>query len=227
MGEASLQMWTSYPEMTSVLHPFAISVGSNYIDIVVDKESGAVEDAWVTIYMGDEIFESGYTNSEGFIRLPINSTQIGEVLLTVTKRNHYPYQSSFQIYDPGVSINLAETPFEIDDDEFGNSIGNGDMIANGGETIELSVNVTNYGSEDASNIIAIISSESSNLQIQTSEINIGDIVSGETVASNEPFIITLLDGLSEGADLELMINFSFAKNLINRTCSPIDGNLSL
>ena len=212
MGEASLQMWTSYPEMTSVLHPFAVSVGSNYIDIVVDKESGAVEDAWVTIYMGNEIFESGYTNSEGFIRLPINSTQIGEVLVTVTKRNHYPYQSSFQIYDPGVSINLAETPFVIDDDEFGNSIGNGDMIANGGETIELSVNVTNYGSEDASNIIAIVSSESSNLEIQTSEINIGDIASGETVASNDPFIITLLDGLSEGADLELMINFSDDQN---------------
>ncbi len=214
MGESSLQMWTDFPEVTDVSHPFALSIGSNYIDVVVEKASGAVENAWVTIYMKnevnqeDDIFESGYTNSEGSIRLPINSTEIGEVLVTVTKKNHYPYQSSFQIYDPGVSINLATTPFVIDDDESGASMGNGDMIANGGETIELLVNATNYGSENAINISATISSESQNLEILTSDVSFGDINSGETVSSNSSFVINLLDGLPEGADLELMINFT-------------------
>ena len=86
MGESSLQMWTAYPEVTTVSHPFAVTKGTNYIDLIVDKESGPVEDAWVTILMDDLIFESGYTNADGFIRLPITTSQTGEVLITVTKQ---------------------------------------------------------------------------------------------------------------------------------------------
>ena len=207
MGESSLQMWTDYPEVTTVTHPFAMSLGSNYIDFTVSKEGGPVENAWVTIYMGDDIFESGLTDQEGYLRLPILSNQTGEVLVTVTKKNHYPYQNSFQIYDPGVSVNLSEDPFTIDDDESGQSIGNGDMIVNGGETIELFVNATNYGSEDAFNIIATINTISSNIEIQNSEVTFGEIPAGESIVPDNPFIFTLINGLAENADLGLMINF--------------------
>ena len=85
MGESSLQMWTDYPEMTTVSHSYAVSRGTNYIDITVDKDSGPVEDAWVTILMDGEIFESKYTDGQGYVRLPITSYQTGEVLVTVTK----------------------------------------------------------------------------------------------------------------------------------------------
>ena len=159
MGESSLQMWTAYPEQISVTHPYSINKGTNYIDIQVDKQNGGpVSDAWVTILMDDEIFESRYTNQDGLVRLPINSLETGEVLVTVTKKNHYPYTSSFQLYDSGVALGLSDTPFTIDDDSEGNSIGNGDLIANGGETIEVSVNLKNFGSEDALGTIGILSS---------------------------------------------------------------------
>ena len=88
-------MWTDYPEMTTVSHSYAVSRGTNYIDITVDKDSGPVEDAWVTILMDGEIFESKYTDSQGYARLPITSYQTGEVLVTVTKKNHYPYPKFF------------------------------------------------------------------------------------------------------------------------------------
>ena len=145
MGESSLQMWTDYPEMTTVTHSYAVSKGTNYIDVTVDKEVGPVENAWVTILMDGEIFESKHTNNQGYVRLPITSSQTGEVLITVTKKNHYPYQSSFQIYDPGVSVNLAPIPFQIDDDNSDNSNGNGNATANSGETLEIFINANNYG----------------------------------------------------------------------------------
>ena len=69
--------------------------------------------------MDDEIFESRYTNQDGLVRLPINSLETGEVLVTVTKKNHYPYTSSFQLYDSGVALGLSDTPFTIDDDSEG------------------------------------------------------------------------------------------------------------
>ena len=167
MGESSLQMWTDYPEMTTVTHPYSITTGSNFIDIIVDKDNGPVEDAWVTILMDEEIFESGYTDAQGFVRLPITSTETDEVLITVTKKNHYPYQSSFQIHDPGVAIGVAPSPYTIDDDDSGLSNGNGDLIANGGETLEIFVSAKNYGSEDATNVIGYMTSTSGNVSIDT------------------------------------------------------------
>jgi hypothetical protein len=135
IGDASLQMWTAYPQPLSGDHTYAVTKGTNYIDIIINGENGGVENVWVTILMDDEIFESGYTNDEGEVRLPITSAEEGEVLLTATKRNHYPYQSSFQIYDPGVSVHINPELIIIDDDNDGASQGNNDGEANGGEII--------------------------------------------------------------------------------------------
>ena len=209
MGESSLQMWSSFPEVTSVNHPYAITKGTNFIDINVSKDIGMVDNAWVTILMDGEILESGYTNDQGYIRLPITSTQTGEVLLTVTKKNHYPYQSSFQIYDPGVSVNLSENAFSIVDDNSGNSIGNSNGTANSGETLELYVTATNYGSENASGITGIITSLNNQVTIDplNNTLNFGDINSGSSITSNEPYIIVLDSGIEDGVNLNLNINF--------------------
>ena len=221
MGESSLQMWSEYPEATTVSHPYAVPVGTNYIDIDVAKEAGPVEDAWVTIYMDDEVFESGYTNSSGFVRLPISSSETGEVLVTVTKKNHYPYQSSFEIHDPGVSINVSESGFTIDD-----SNGNGDMLVNGGETFELYLTATNYGSEDAVNVSGVISSQSSSVTIETGTVNFGDMPSGDSMTGAEPFIVTLEEGLQDGADLGITVTFQDNnENSFNGVLEiPVAGN---
>jgi hypothetical protein len=207
MGESSLAMWTDYPEMVTVDHPYAITTGTNYIDITVSKGVGNVEDAWVTILMNGEIFESGYTNEQGFIRLPITSTETGNVMVTVTKKNHYPYLNSFQIYDPGVSINLSETTIVIDDDVSGQSNGNSNGIANGGETLELYIGATNYGSEDAVNVSAVLSGGEGLVSFQNATVNFGDIFSGETIGSSSPFILTLDSGIHDGTHLNLTATF--------------------
>ena len=213
MGESSLQMWTAFPEMTTVTHPYSLTKGTNYVDIIVEKDNGNVDDAWVTILMDGEIFESGYTNSQGFVRLPINSIETGEVLVTVTKKDHYPYQNSFQIHDPGVAVGLSESPYTIDDDGLGNSNGNGNLIANGGETLEIYVTAKNYGSEDAAGVVGQLSTTNGSVFIDStvSILDFGDIASGETAPCSEPFIFSLGDGLPDGTDLELLVTFSDAE----------------
>ena len=210
MGESSLQMWTDYPEMTTVSHSYAVSKGTNYIDLTVDKDSGPVENAWVTILMDGEIFESKYTDNQGFARLPITSSQTGEVLVTVTKKNHYPYQSSFQIYDPGVSVNLAPIPFSIDDDNLDNSSGNGNMTANSGETLEIFINANNYGSENTENVTASLTSNSGYITVdqEWTQISLGPIDAGETVAGNTPFVVSLENGIPDGTELDLHVAFN-------------------
>lgn len=207
MGESSLQMWSDYPEMTSVSHPYAITKGTNYIDISVATSISSVEEAWVTILMDGEIFESGYTNASGEIRLPIPTTETGEVTVTVTKKNHYPYQSSFQIYDPGVSINLNESTLMISDDNEGSSNGNDNGIANGGETLEIYVSAKNFGTEDATDVVGVLSTSSQSITINSGTVNYGSIGAYETISGDAPFVITLADGMQNGANLGLVANF--------------------
>ena len=207
MGESSLQMWTDYPQLMSVEHPYAVTKGTNYIDISVTIGNEPVKDSWVTIYMENEMIESGYTNSAGFVRLPISTDTEGEVDITITKQNHYPYQNSFQIYNPGIAVNLSETTISIDDDNSGYSSGNGNGIANGGETIELYVSAKNYGDDDASNISGVLVSGNANASILSNTISYGAISAGETVASPTPFVIQFTNGLEDGADLDLVVSF--------------------
>ena len=206
MGDASLQMWTAYPEQLNVVHPYAITVGTNFIDVSIINSSGnPVQDAWTTIYRDDDILESGYTNEEGFVRLAVPSVETGEVLVTVTKVNHYPYQSSLQIYDPGVSVNVYSDIILIDDDDSGASSGNSDGIVNSGETVELSVALSNYGSVDAVNILASLLSSNSNVIVTSSTLSYGNIASEEIVSGSEPFVFTVADGLEDGTTLGLSL----------------------
>jgi len=207
MGESSLQMWSDYPEMTTVDHAYAVTKGTNFIDISVSTTIAPVEDAWVTILMDGEIFESGYTNTAGEVRLSIPTTEVGEVLVTVTKKNHYPYQSSFQIYDPGVSINLSETTLMISDDNSGESNGNDNGIANGGETLELYLSAKNFGTEDATDVVGVLSAGNQNVTINSGTVNYGAIGAYETIAGDSPYVITLADGLQDGSDLALQVIF--------------------
>ena len=176
--------------------------------------------------MDDEIFESGYTNNQGFVRLPVTSSQTGDVLVTVTKRNHYPYQSSFQIYDPGVSINLSESTLNIIDDNTGESVGNGDGIANGGETIEIYISASNFGSIDAENVVGTLSSESGHVTLINNSIDYGSISSGGTVNAPTPFLINLAEGLPDNSNLNLIVNFTVnnAENSSGLLNVNISGN---
>ena len=56
IGDASLQMWTSYPQMLTADHPYAVSKGTNFIDIIINGENGGLENVWVTILLDNEIF---------------------------------------------------------------------------------------------------------------------------------------------------------------------------
>ena len=91
----------------------------------------------MTIYKEGSILESGYSDSNGSIRLMIPVVEEGEILVTVTKQNHYPYQSSFQIYNPGASVNVFTENISVIENGSGSSNGNGDGQINSGEIVDL------------------------------------------------------------------------------------------
>lgn len=206
MGDASLQMWTEFPSTFEVVFESWVQSGTNYMDIHVSSGPVSVQDAWVTILRDGDIFESGYTDQSGNVTLNIPSAEEGEVLLTVSKKNHVPYQGSFQIYDPGASVNVVQDFVTYNDDNMGQSSGNNDGMINGGETIELYIPVQNYGSENATEVQIVISSENSSVDILNPELAVGDLDTDQMIVPETPFVMTVATGISDGMAIPIHVN---------------------
>jgi len=210
MGDASLQMWTDYPEMLNVSHPYSLTKGTNFIDFTLTNSGGnPINDAWVTIYKEGSILESGYSDSNGSIRLMIPVVEEGEVLVTVTKQNHYPYQSSFQIYNPGASVNVFTENISIIENGSGSSDGNGDGQINSGEVVDLIIPVSNYGNANAVQINGTLTSENSNVTVVNDAYFYGDLTSGGIVSNDSsPFTISVNNDVHDDSSVRLLLTLS-------------------
>ncbi len=76
--------------------------------------------------------------------------------------------------------------FEIDDDTQGGSSGNGDGIAQNGETIELTLQLQNLGLVNSPAVIGILSEDDSYVTLLDSAVTIPSIHPGETITTTPP-----------------------------------------
>ncbi len=222
IGDASLQMWSAFPKQLNASHLFSATIGTNYIDVTVTSDGNPVENAWVTILNEDDISESVYTASDGFARIPMSFSGTGEVLVTVTKHNHYPYQSSFQIYDPGVSVHLnSEEMILLDDDAEGSSYGNNDGAVNGGEVVEIFPAIKNYGSDYAENVVLVLKTDNPGITIIDSIVSYGNIPSNESVFPVDPFVFSVAEGLPDQSNLGFTLKINVAGGLNGTSILPL------
>ncbi len=149
MGDPGTHIWTGVPRRIAVEHPELIFMGDSYLSVhATDLQEGADEaDALVCLYKEGELHETVYTNEEGIAIFNIdpNALTEGDLMVTATKHNVHPYLGSIGV-DLAVQF-LGAVSYDVDDDAEGESIGNQNGAMNPGETIELVVEVGNYGED--------------------------------------------------------------------------------
>ena len=204
MGDPGMEIWTEIPQQLNVMYSNFVPLGSNYIEVSVqDINEQPIESAWVTILKGnDEIFETGYTDENGIVILPIESDSIGgTVNLTVTKHNFIPHLGGFQIVQQDYFVNSLD--YEIDDDNIGSSSGNGNGLINPGEDIELKVILKNYGTQTANSVVATLSNISVGgwITITDDFEEYGDIASGSSAEPYDDFDFSVADNCLGTAEI--------------------------
>jgi MYXO-CTERM domain-containing protein len=93
---------------------------------------------------------------------------------------HFDDIDGIQAIYGAVSTSLAYDGHGIDDDQAGSSNGNADGIADGGEIIELEVDVTNFGSLTATGVTGVLTTTSPFLSISTVSADYGDLSAAAT-----------------------------------------------
>jgi len=200
MGDPATHLWTDTPEIITASHPSEISLGTNYLDVSIIDESGLpIVGALVSI---DErnTATNVYTDDMGSARFYLDSTTSGNTLITITKQNFKPYQGYVNIIDDSYNVNIDHSEdFVINDSNNG--------IPESGETLGLSIPLTNLGTETASGVVAILTSSSDHVSLLNETVSYGTIQSDQTVFGSD-FSFTILPTAIQGEDLELMLNIS-------------------
>jgi len=183
MGDPAIALWTDTPVPLNADYPDLIGLGTNYLPITVTTDTGEpVEGALVTLVSSnDEIFTSVNTDSFGMATIGIDPGFTGDVAVTVTKKDCIPFEGEMTISGDGPSVNLSQIGLTVND-----SAGNGDGLANPGETFILDVPVTNYGTDIAEGVQAYLDSDSGLLTFDETPVELGSIdTAGEAFAEFE------------------------------------------
>lgn len=201
IGDPAVDCWTGYPEPLTVQHPDTLSIGANAIIVSVSKEGLPERGVRVCLWKGSETYSVGLTDANGTIELPATLISEGEMLITVSKHNCHPYQAAIPVVSSPISVGYVSSL--VDDDGVGGSIGNDDGIANPGETIELAVQVKNFGTQPALAVTATLSSLDPYVSIVDDSEIFGDLPGDSASWSTEDFDLTIDPGCPHGRTVRL------------------------
>ncbi len=210
LGDPELEMRLTTPISLTVNHLTEVGEGESHLEVrVVDEFGNYVEDAYVTLIRGagdtESYFSVAKTDANGMAHLDMPTDSLGMLDLTVTGRDLNPYMGTVNLIQADMSVGY--TTFTIDDDMYGSSNGNGDGQINPGETIELGVELKNFGSTTtAENAYAeLFELYEGKLAVHNNYVTYGNIGPGQVASGDGKFIFTVLPDVADGDEIALRL----------------------
>ena len=143
IGDPGTHIITGLPREIEVQHVETLSLGESRVTVTVeDVDAEAVlSDALVCLYKDDEYHEVIYTDGNGVAEFHIapDALESGDLLVTVTKHNILPYLGEIEVDEREFYLGISDPQITGDDDDDGE--------VNPGENIELTLHVTNFGTD--------------------------------------------------------------------------------
>jgi hypothetical protein len=203
MGDPATSIWTAIPTNLVVTAPAALDDNASALPALVTAGGSPVEGALVALYRKGVISVSALTGADGRVFLPVSGLVDGTYQLTVTGTNLKPWLGVVTVGPQAVS--LAPGALTVDDDAVGASQGDGDGLAEPGETVELTVGLANGGTGTATAVTAQLSSPDALAVVAQAAAGYGSILSGATAVQDTPFVVQIDAGMRGGNGVPLQI----------------------
>lgn len=193
MGDPTMEVYTTIPRTFSGTIPDAIASGSGSLDIAVADSAGfPVQNASVTVTHTQGgtslILSRGFTDADGLVYLPFNGeVSEGSLILTISKHDFKPLQQTIQIAQGSLLPGIPQ----IDDDLQGASSGNGNGVANSGESLELSFALRNTSTAPISGITGSISCNDPLVTLVDTLISFPDLIAGTSGYCTTPVLVQI------------------------------------
>jgi len=204
MGDPAGEIWSGVPLPLQVGHPTALTSGQSLVPVDVhDGISAPCAGALVCLYAAGppEVQSIGYTDAQGHVDLVIPPAT-GPMKLTVTKRNRQPYLTDVPL---GLGEYVGVQDFLIQDDGTGESSGNGDGIANPAETIELRLQLRNFGHQTYPNINCVLIQEDGDVPVLDEVEYVGSLAAGGSAWTTDDFEFSVPARARDGRSLRFRV----------------------
>lgn len=198
LGDPELEIRTDTPKTMTATYDNSIPVGTNFLDVHVAADGGgALADAYVNLVKGEgggeEVFTGGWTDDSGDITLNFAITTADDMHVTISYRDYIPHQGICVVGAQATMVGY--NAMTLDDDNSGNSSGNSDGNANPSETVELTVQLKNFGtSTTATGVSATLTSSNPSAQIVVGTLAYPNIPAGGTANPSSGKFAVALDG---------------------------------
>lgn len=173
LGDPALDIYTRAPRGFSVaLTP--ITVGVNNVVATVTSGGQPIAGVQVTLWKANEAYARGTTDGNGQVTLPFNPATTGTVKVGAHSRSDLTYTGTASV---GVLLPayVSAGAITIQDGNGNGSSGNSDGITNPGETVAMSVTMTNTGSSFATGVTASFSTNDPLVTVLDSTATYGTI----------------------------------------------------
>ncbi len=214
LGDPSLHIWKDVPLAVNVSHPLSIPIGNNQVECTITFASSGLPVANAQVCLtGNEVFATGFSDSEGKVFIDVNS-QIEETLnVTVRGGNVYPYQGTMDV----VPVTSQEIELTL-----GYQFISSNRLPENTDMLEVLQNNLNE------NLDFVRDSEGNMLRkIGPNWVNgIGDWISteGYLFRMNEADnLIVYGNALNPQTSIELSAGFQFVSYLPNETLNALDA----
>jgi hypothetical protein len=212
LGDPAMEVWSGgMPQTPTVDYPPTVPLGPYSLNVAVDNGSAPIRKALVCAWKPGEFYATGYTDPSGQAILNINAVTPGDFSVTVSTGH------------ANASPPLPILPFEgictagggsrprvicvhpvIDDAAPG---GNGDGIANPGETINLPAWFKNVGGAPASGVYARLRTTDPFTTITDSAKTLGTIPDGDSAYTGaDGFNFAIAPQCTNAHRIDLVVN---------------------
>ncbi|MFA5101599.1 MAG: C25 family cysteine peptidase [Candidatus Thermoplasmatota archaeon] len=110
LGDPELPIWKENPMNLTASHPSQIPLNTSSFIVTVTSNGSPVNQAYVCLWKGTEIYERGLTNTAGTITLSITPNSTGTLYVTITKQNYLPFESTAQVLETNQAPYTPHTP---------------------------------------------------------------------------------------------------------------------
>jgi hypothetical protein len=239
MGDPTMEMFCGIPNHFNITSLSSIPLGLSLLDIAVrDSIDTPVENACVTLTQNNAIISRGFTDAQGnvILVLPSGMTET-DCVITVSKHDFKPLQQTITVANTGT---LVPGSVVIDDDNVGSSVGNGDGLANAGETLEIQFGLTNTGANPIAGISGYMTTNNPYVTLIDSLVTYGEIAGSSLGFSTTPVVLQiapnaphesmmrihllLTDGTTAAYDVSEFVSIHNARMIYNSCLVTNGGN---
>lgn len=187
LGECAMPVWTDNPVVPEADYTTVVSIGQPSMEATITYQGDPMEGMRCVVMQGNEFYGLGLTDANGMATIEFEQvfTEPGEAQLIVSGYNCLTTTFPIAVI-PSQGPYLVYTAMAVNDDT-----GNGNGIPEFGETIQLTIDITNVGSQTATGVIASISASDPYITITDGEEDYGTIEGGQTISIENGFALAI------------------------------------